>query len=130
MKYLSPPRLAKPLFGLASFQRPTTHVWLAEGPFDVLPLIEAGEAAVATTGSHLKAGLVLDLVAAARGRPILVAFDADAAGRRQAPLVAATLREVGATVRVLEPPVPYKDLGAWCTAVGADEVVAEVTWAR
>lgn len=128
VKYLSPPGIAKPLFGWESLTRESERVWLCEGPFDILPLIEAGEAAVATTGSDLKAGLVQEFVTAVAGREILIAFDRDEAGLLKAPELRDALLQVGARARVQHPPEPYKDMGEWAAAEGAENAIIEIEW--
>ena len=128
VKYLSPPGIPKPLFGLDSLARPTGIVWLGEGPFDILPLIEAGESAVATMGSTLKQRLIADLIVAVGDREIIIAFDRDASGQTQAPVLADTLTNAGARTRIIFPPPPYTDMGEWLVAEGVHDVIADIRW--
>lgn len=130
VKYLSPPRIPKPLMGWASLDNNTDHIWLCEGPFDILPLIEASEAAIATTGSDLKQSLVEDLVLKADGREIIVAMDGDSIGQLKAPIIQKSLQNAGAAARILRPPAPYKDVGEWITREGVERVIDEALWSR
>lgn len=128
VKYLCPPNFPKPLFGWDSLKQDGPYVWLCEGPFDILPLIEAGQAAVAVTGSTIKSGLVQNLVDATAGREILIAFDRDDAGMAAAPKVLMSLQYSGANARIVHPPAPYKDMGEWATAERVSGILAEITW--
>jgi len=75
-KYLGLPNAPKPLWG-AELARDADEVFVCEGVFDMLTLIEWGYAAVATLG-HPKREHVEEL---ARAERIYIATDADDAGR-------------------------------------------------
>jgi DNA primase len=83
-KYLGLPNVPKPLWG-AGLARDAHEVFVCEGVFDMLTLVEWGYAAVATLG-HPKREHVEEL---ARAQRIYIATDADAVGRE----FAATLKE-------------------------------------
>ena len=128
VKYLCPPGFQKSLFGSHSLVSPTSHIWLCEGPFDILPLIEAGQSAVAVTGSDLKPSHVQALADATNGREILIAFDRDDAGQMKAPIILSTLQSHGLKARIIVPPPPYKDMGEWATAEGVTNILTEIEW--
>jgi DNA primase len=83
-KYLGLPNAPKPLWG-AERARDACEVFVCEGVFDMLTLVEWGYAAVATLG-HPKHEHVEELAGVQR---IYIATDADAVGRE----FAATLKE-------------------------------------
>jgi DNA primase len=83
-KYLGIAGAPKPLYG-SELARDAHEVFVCEGPFDWLTLIQWGYAAVATLG-HPKREHAQEL---ARARRIYIATDADDAGRQ----FAATLKE-------------------------------------
>jgi len=83
-KYLGIAGAPKPLYG-SELARDAHAVFVCEGPFDWLTLVEWGYAAVATLG-HPKREHAQEL---ARARCIYIATDADDAGRQ----FAATLKE-------------------------------------
>lgn len=121
-RYLNP-RLPKPLFGFESLDRDTDCVWVVEGVFDMWPLIEAGESAVAVGGVGVSRGNVELLTEHGRGRPVLVAFDNDdGAGPLNARKRVRQLGEAG--LRALAVcPTGYKDLGEWAAAEGTDPII-------
>jgi hypothetical protein len=123
-KYLHPPGLAKPLYGRSSLYRPGSVAFLTEGPFDALPLIEAGAAAAASMGCEVNDAVILDVARAAAGKRILVAFDADETGRAKGARAVEALRARGLEAEAAPPPPPYKDYGEWAAAEGAAAIVA------
>lgn len=75
-KYLNPP-IPSQIYGAHSITRKTAFLWVGEGVFDVLPLIEAGAAAIATLGTHLSDLGFDTLNTIVNGRIVLLAFDND-----------------------------------------------------
>lgn len=118
-KYLNP-SLPKPIFGLHSLRQETAFVVVSEGPFDVLPLIEAGGAAVALMGSFSAELNAVELA----GRTIIVGLDNDEAGRYAGQVLTDGLIEEGMSAIFLPPPDPYGDYSEWAAARGAREVLA------
>jgi DNA primase len=101
-KYLGLPSAPKPLWGAES-AREGSEVFVCEGVFDMLTLVEWGYAAVATLG-HPKREHVEKL---ARAQRIYIATDADAVGRE----FAATLKQrFGDRAIVLPSFKRFKDL--------------------
>lgn len=124
-RYKNPPTLKRPLYGVES----TVHngpLWIGEGPFDVLPLIGAGQAAVAPMGSDFGKDTWQELLAIARGRDVIIGFDNDNAGITKAVALQQALAEEDIQSFVKHPVKPYKDYGEWASTVGADIVIAEV----
>jgi hypothetical protein len=135
VKFLSP-ELPKQFWGLESLKRDTGLVFLGEGVFDVAPLVEAGESALAMLGSHLgPLGEQLDGLAEVVGqRLVAICFDNDVpkknetvgVGHAQALALHARLTGVGIQAAIVHPPPPYHDLGEWLSAVPAKRVAAEL----
>lgn len=125
-KYLNP-RLPKPLFGRESLCRDTAMIWVVEGVFDMWPLIEAKQSAVAVGGVGISRQVAEELRLFASDRPILVAFDNDAgdsgAGQLNARKRVRQLGELGLQAVAIRPPDPYKDIGEWSTAVGIKPIL-------
>ncbi len=97
-KYLTLPGASKPRYGLESI-RGAHEVFLVEGPFDLLTLLQWSYPALALMGAHVKDELVEELCDANR---IYVVTHPDEAGRR----VACQLAEkFGKRIRIL-PPLP------------------------
>ena len=80
VKYLGLPGVPKPLYGLEGVYK-RKEVFIAEGAFDMLTLLQWGYPAVALLGSHLKKEWADDLAFAKR---IYVVTDSDAPGRASA----------------------------------------------
>jgi DNA primase len=101
-KYLGLPNAPKPLWG-AELARDAGEVFVCEGAFDMLTLVEWGYAAVATLG-HPRREHVEEL---SRVERIYIATDADDAGRE----FAATLKEsFGSRALVLPSFKRFKEL--------------------
>jgi DNA primase len=97
-KYLGLPGVPKPLYGV-EFIRGAAEVFVCEGAFDLLTLIEWGYPTVALLGSHLKREQVDELANAKR---IFIVTDSDTAGRRSAHKLA----EIFADRACVVPPLP------------------------
>ncbi|MCL5952152.1 MAG: CHC2 zinc finger domain-containing protein [Chloroflexi bacterium] len=98
VKYLGLPGAAKPLYGLEGVIR-LREVFIVEGCFDMLTLVQWGYPAVALLGSHLKAEWEQALAFAAR---IFVVTDSDEAGR----VSAKTIAETFGARSIIVPPLP------------------------
>lgn len=134
-RYLNPRGMIRPIFGWESLARERPMIWLTEGVFDMLPLVEAGEAAVSVNGTSFSSRALDGLKEKANGRPVLIAFDNDpvgsdgiAPGLVQGCKQVAKLRAEGVDARLRLPPDPYKDLGQWIAAEGVDRVINHVLW--
>lgn len=126
-KYLNP-RTPKPLYGMETLARETGRVWIGEGAFDVLPLIERGESAVAAMGAELTPTLVDTLVARTGDRPVMIIFDNDDTGAAKGKTLGETLYKRGVKSHLCLPQQPYKDYGEWLSACGPDIVIADTIW--
>jgi hypothetical protein len=132
-KYLNP-YLPKQIYGARSLDRPTGILWISEGVFDVLPLIEAGESALATLGTHLGELGIEALTALIGKRLVVIVHDHDratteqplGAGRAAALALAARLTSLGIRAIPIGPPSPFKDLGEWVTKVPVPRVIGEL----
>ncbi|MGI9254788.1 MAG: toprim domain-containing protein, partial [Thermomicrobiales bacterium] len=127
-KYLNPPDLPRPLFGIETLARDNQLVWIGEGPFDVLPLIEAGQSAVAGMGSDITREATVALAAAIGPREAIVIFDNDRAGLTKGAELADNLRKHGCQVAIMPPPDGVKDYGEWAARDGVAHVIADVCW--
>ena len=92
-KYLRLPGAPKPLFGVASI-RGIAEVFVCEGAFDYLTLVEWGYPTVALFGSHLKHDQISEIADAAR---IFIATDSDKPGRKSARQLPLTNPQKGKT---------------------------------
>lgn len=131
-KYLHPP-FPKVPYGWESLNRATSRIWLVEGPFDLYPLVEAGESVIAVNGAHSSQQLLDDLVASSRGRVVLVAFDNDppdangiSTGQEAAHKTLAALRERDQVALHVIPRA--KDIGEWIVRTSVGHVIAAVSW--
>ena len=97
-KYLGLPGAPKPLYG-GELIRGASEVFLVEGVFDWLTLIEWGYPTVALLGSHLKHEQISEIADAER---IFIATDSDEPGRKSARQLAELL---GKRARIV-PPLP------------------------
>jgi DNA primase len=102
-KYLGLPGAPKPLYG-GELIRGASDVFVVEGAFDWLTLVEWGYLAVALLGSHLKQELVSELANAQR---IFIVTDSDEPGRKCAHQLAAT---IGKRARIVLPLLNVKDV--------------------
>lgn len=127
-KYLNPPGIARPLFGWDSLQRQTERVWIGEGPFDVLPFLAAGEAAVAGMGAHVTARQTAMLAEAIGDRETIVVFDNDDTGRLQSERLVSNLRDLGNDAHAVFPQDGHKDVGEWIAADELPQVIAKIVW--
>jgi DNA primase len=99
-RYMGLHDLPKPLYGFGRFQH-ERRLYLVEGPFDWLSLLQWGLPAVSSLGSHLSAFQKALL----SNRRVILAHDADIAGDLAAQQIA---RSIPNTTR-LRPPEPWKD---------------------
>jgi hypothetical protein len=98
------------LYNYAATRRPDCRVvLLVEGTGDVFRAEEAGIAAVACLGTHLSDVQAAKL--AALGKPVLIAFDNDDAGRQGAAAAAERLRGLCEGVRACPVPAGFHDVG-------------------
>jgi len=92
---------------------PSRPVYVVEGEKDVDAMWAAGHPATCNAGGAGKWGLVAaEASKVLAGREVIVVADADPPGRKHAQEVAESLGDSAASVRVLEPPRPYKDVSA------------------
>lgn len=134
LRYLNP-RFPRPLFGWESLGQKTPIVWLVEGVFDMLPLVEAGQSALSCGGLGLNQETISTLLPEIRDRPVAVVFDNDPPDKmgHQPGLEAGAKRvealaSAGLVAQQIMPPEPYKDVNDWIVARGTPEVIATVTW--
>lgn len=129
-KYLNPRSdIDKPLFGLDSMANPSPCIWIVEGMFDLLPLTQANQSALALGGLGQLEQLMTVLRQYGKGRPVIIALDDDEPGQRMAVKRRQQLAEEGFDVHILKPPV--HDLGDWVVRDGVQAVIeagAELTW--
>ena len=102
-KYLGLPGAPKPLYG-GELIRGAAEVFVVEGAFDWLTLVEWGYPSIALLGSHLKHELVSELANAQR---ILIVTDSDEPGRKSARQLAETF---GKRARIVPPLPQVKDV--------------------
>lgn len=98
IKYLGLPSAPKPLYGIES-ARESCEVFIVEGGFDLLTLVQWGYPAVALLGSHMKAEWRDELAFAER---LFIVTDSDEPGRTAAHQLAQVFGERAITV----PPLP------------------------
>lgn len=98
VKYLGLPGVGKPLYGLEMSQG-SKEVFIVEGAFDLLTLVQWGYPAVALLGSHLKSEWKEELAFARR---VFILTDSDEAGRAAAHRLADSFRERA----IIVPPLP------------------------
>jgi DNA primase len=108
-RYMGLPGLPKPLYGSWRF-RNEQILYLVEGPFDWLTLLQWGLPAVSSLGCHLSPSQAAHL----SNKRVVLAQDADLAGDLAAEQIARTLPN---STR-LRPPEPFKDwndalVGGW-----------------
>ena len=119
VKYLGLPGTPKPLCGL-EMARSSRDVFLCEGAFDMLTLVQWGYPALALLGSHLKAEWVDELAFAER---IFIMTDSDEPGRAAAQKLAEIFRERA----IIVPPLPQvKDVNELATQPDGQEVFARL----
>lgn len=97
------------LFNAEALEEAKGPVFVAEGELDALSIIDAGGEAV-TAGSAGRWGIVAEaLKANPPAYPVIVAFDADEAGRESAGKLTQTLTAAGIRFRGYVPPAGHKD---------------------
>lgn len=116
-KYLTLPGAAKPRYGLELI-RGAHEVFLVEGPFDMLTLIQWGYATLALMGSHVKDELIDELADAER---IYIVTHPDEAGQRVARQLVETL---GKRARIVPPLPNAKDVNELTAHPRAREIFA------
>lgn len=132
IKYLNPP-FPKQVFGYESLMRDTKNTWVTEGVFDLLPLIEAGEAGIACNGLGMNADVVQMLKN--RKKPVYLAFDNDpikdgvSPGQMNGIKQIARLRAEGIEAYLSLPPDPWKDLGEWVSHTSVESVIQQTNYA-
>lgn len=127
-KYLNPPIRNKPIFGWDSLARDTERVWIGEGPFDVLPLLEIGESAVSSMGANMNRRQTAAIALETRDREVIVIFDNDEAGRIGSARIVADLRTLGIAAHAAFPREGFKDFGEWAAAESVEGIVGEILW--
>lgn len=86
-------------------------VYVVEGEKDADTVARLGHVATTNPGGAGKWRYIeLSAKQVLRGRDVIVVADADEPGRQHAAAIAASLQGVAKSVRVVEPPAPYKDL--------------------
>ena len=118
-KYLGLPGAPKPLYG-GELIRGASEVFLVEGAFDWLTLIEWGYPTIALLGSHLKQELVSEL---ANVPWILIVTDSDEPGRKSARQLAETF---GKRARIVPPLPNVKDVNELAMKQNGREVFARL----
>jgi DNA primase len=102
-------------YGFLSAGSERPEILLTEGPGDGITAVAAGYDAVVIPGASrgTSPGLADELAAGLKGRPVIVAGDADTAGETFARNVAAALTSRGIDVRELALPTGVNDLADW-----------------
>jgi DNA primase len=118
-KYLGLPGAPKPLYG-GKLIRGASDVYVVEGAFDWLTLVEWGYAAVALLGSHLKQEQIDELAQAER---IFIATDSDEPGRKSARQLAELF---GKRARIVPPLPRAKDVNELAMRPHGREIFAEL----
>lgn len=131
-KYLNPP-YRKAVYGMDSLKRNTSYVWLLEGAFDMYPLLEYGESAIAVSGANYSQEILDEILEASKSKIILVAFDNDppnkngvSVGQEAAMKCIADIKARGREAALVVPKA--KDIGEWISKTSVGNVVADVTW--
>ncbi len=115
VKYLGLPGVPKPLYGLEGAQK-HREVFIAEGAFDMLTLLQWGYPAVALLGSHLKREWAEELASAER---IYIVTDSDEPGRASAQILAETF---GRRAVIVAPIPSAKDVNELAAQPGGREI--------
>lgn len=89
------------------------YVLVTEGPGDAMAVAGAGFDAIGIRGASIAAKVAEDIIEHLRGRPIVLAGDADAAGRSFNATLATPLLDAGLTVLELVLPVGVNDIAEW-----------------
>lgn len=118
-KYLGLPGAPKPLYG-GELIRGASEVFLVEGAFDWLTLVEWGYPTVALLGSHLKQELVGELADVQR---VFIVTDSDEPGRKSARQLAETF---GKRARIVPPLPNAKDVNELARKQKGHEVFARL----
>ena len=83
---------------------------ICEGPTDCAAALDLGWAAIGRPNCNSKVAMTVRYV---RGRPVVIIADRDEAGIRGGRKLAEALVKNGSSVRVILPPLIYKDLRQW-----------------
>jgi hypothetical protein len=122
-RYLGPTSSALPNPRLARFKPaiPATlsGVVVCEGAIDALSAASAGAFSVAVLGTSVCDDRLAERIAALGHHPVVLAFDADPAGRRAANTMETALRDRNVEVVHLELPAGYSDLNDWHRIAGS-----------
>lgn len=131
-KYLNPP-YRKAVYGLDSLKRNNEYVWFLEGAFDMFPLIEYGESAIALNGAHYSQEILENILPLCKSKIIIVAFDNDlpnkngiSVGQEAALKCVAEIKSRDYKVAHVIPKA--KDIGEWINKTSVGNVVADTTW--
>lgn len=116
-KYLTLPGAPKPRYGLETI-RGAREVFLVEGPFDMLTLVQWGYPTLAWMGSHVKDELIDELSGAER---IYIVTHPDEAGQRVSRQLVETL---GKRARIVPPLPNAKDVNELAGRPRASEIFA------
>jgi len=118
-KYLGLPGAPKPLYGVELI-RGAAEVFIVEGAFDWLTLMEWGYPTVALLGSHLKHDQISEIADAER---IFIVTDSDEPGRKSARQLAEIL---GKRARIVPPLPNAKDINELAMRQHGQAIFAEL----
>jgi len=118
-KYLGLPGAPKPLYGVELI-RGAAEVFIVEGAFDWLTLVQWGYPSVALLGSHLKHDQISEIADAER---IFIVTDSDEPGRKSARQLAEIL---GKRARIVPPLPNAKDVNELAMRTGGREAFARL----
>jgi DNA primase len=131
-KYLNPP-YQRTFYGYDSLKPNNNYVWLLEGAFDMYPLIEHGESAVAINGASYSQNVLDEVLDASKSKIVLIAFDNDmpnskgvSVGQEAARKCLEDVKLRGRQAAIIVPKA--KDMGEWITRTSIGNVIADVTW--
>ena len=123
------------LFNAEALKQDKSPIWIVEGEFDALSIIDAGGEAVALC-STTNAGKLIKAVKEQRPKmPLIIALDSDKAGESASTQIAEALKQLNFSLYRKKLPEPYKDANEFLTAdresftvwisTGADEALRQ-----
>ena len=123
------------LFNAKALNQDKSPIWVVEGEFDALSIIDAGGEAVALC-STTNAGKLIKAVKEQRPKmPLIIALDSDKAGESASTQIAEALKQLNFSLYRKKLPEPYKDANEFLTAdresftvwvsTGADEALCQ-----